>query len=95
MPSQIAYEMGTTRQNIHAMAKPLLAAGIIEFVPNPDDGRSKQYVFCDGAIEQRDEIRMILKFLDKSLGERLGKEEFKTLKKALARDWGDVITKCR
>ena len=92
-PTEIAHEMGTTRQNIHAMAKPLLNTRIIELVPDPNDGRSKQYAFCDDSRELRDSVIRVLKSLDRKLGERIGKEDVKALKKALSRDWGEAVSK--
>ena len=91
-PSDIAHEMGVSRQNIHAMAKPLLENRIIELVPNPDDGRSKQYAFCEDSQELRDTVIELLRFLDEKLGARIGKAEVRSLKRVLAMDWGEVIS---
>jgi len=90
-PSDIAHDMGATRQNIHAMAKPLIDAHIIEVVPDPEDGRSKQYAFCEDSLELRDTVLKLLKHLDKKLGERIGKSDLKDLKRALSSDWGEII----
>lgn len=92
-PSDIAHYMGASRQNVHAMAKPLIDAHIIEVVPDLEDGRSKQYAFCEDSLELRDTVIQLLKHLDKKLGERIGKDELKALKGALSQDWGDFITK--
>lgn len=91
-PSDIAHYMGASRQNVHAMAKPLIDAHIIEVVPDPEDGRSKQYAFCEDSLELRDTVIKLLKHLDKKLGDRIGKEELKALKGALSQDWGPFIT---
>ena len=90
-PSDIAHDMGATRQNIHAVAKPLIDAHIIEVVPDPEDGRSKQYAFCEDSLELRDTVLKLLKHLDKKLGERIGKSDLKDLKRALSSDWGEII----
>jgi DNA-binding MarR family transcriptional regulator len=90
-PSDIAHDMGATRQNIHAMAKPLIDANIIEVVPDPVDGRSKQYVFCEDSLELRDTVLQLLKHLDRKLGDRIGKGDLKEMKRALSRDWGEII----
>jgi len=90
-PSDIAHDMGATRQNIHAMAKPLIDAHIIEVVPDPVDGRSKQYAFCEDSLELRDTVIQLLKHLDRQLGERIGKGDLKDLKRALSSDWGEII----
>ena len=90
-PSDIAREMGSTRQNIHAMAKHLLENNIIKVVADPTDGRSRQYVFSDEATELRDTVVRILTYLDRKLGERIGKNSTKALKTALSADWGECI----
>ncbi len=94
-PSDIAYAMGATRQNIHAMARPLIDVRIIEVVPDPEDGRAKHYAFCEVSLELRDSALAILKYLDRKLGERIGREELKALKHALSRDWGEVLPQSR
>ena len=91
-PSHIAYDMRATRQNLHAMAKPLIEAHLIEVVADLDDGRSKKYAFCDDSLELRDTVIQLLKHLDKKLGERIGKDDLKNLKRILISDWGDSIT---
>ena len=40
-PSEIAREMGTTRQNIHAMANQLIESHVIKLVDDPSDGASE------------------------------------------------------
>ncbi len=92
-PSDIAQYMGASRQNVHAMAKSLIDARIIEVVPDPEDGRSKQYAFCEDSLELRDTVIKLLKYLDKKLGERIGKDKLKFLRSVLSQDWGGFITK--
>lgn len=90
-PSDIALQMGTTRQNIHAMAKSLIDDRIIEVVPDPEDGRSKQYAFCEESLEFRDTVIKVFRYLDRQLANRIGRDEYKALKHALSLDWGDFI----
>ena len=91
-PSDIAHEMGASRQNIHAIAKPLLKDRIIELIPDENDGRAKQYAFCEDSRELRDAVIQLLKHLDKKLAERIGKDQVRALKSALSQDWGAVLT---
>lgn len=91
-PSDIAREMGTTRQNIHAMAKHLIERHIITQVPDPEDGRSKVYSFSDDGLELRNTVLQILSYLDKKLSDRLGPETLKALNRALSADWGEYMT---
>lgn len=91
-PSDIAREMGTTRQNIHAMTKHLIENHIVTQVPDPIDGRSKQYAFSDDALELRETVLHVLSHLDKKLADRVGKDTMKAMHRALASDWGPYIT---
>lgn len=88
-PSEIAREMGTTRQNIHAMAKHLIERQIITQVLDPDDGRSKVYHFSDQGSELRNMVLQILSHLEKKLADRLGPDTLKALNRALSADWGE------
>lgn len=90
-PSDIAVEMGTTRQNIHAMAGQLIDKGILKLEKDTADGRARMYVFTEESQELRDEVVKVLKYLDKKLAERIGPDALKALKEALSMDWGDRI----
>jgi len=91
-PSEIAREMGTTRQNIHAMASHLIENRIIKQVSDPCDGRAKQYEFSDDALELRDAVLHILSHLDRVLAARVGEEAVQALHKAFSVDWGPYVT---
>lgn len=91
-PSEIAREMGTTRQNIHAMANQLIESRIIKQVDDPLDGRAKLYEFSDDAIELRDTVLHILSHLDSVLAARVGTETVQALHKAFSVDWGFYVT---
>jgi len=91
-PSDIAREMGTTRQNVHAMTKQLIDNHIVTQVPDPEDGRSKLYAFSEEAQELRDTVLNLLNYLDQELAERIGKDSVKQLQKTLGASWGGYIT---
>lgn len=90
--SEIAREMGTTRQNIHAMANRLIESHIIKQIDDPSDGRAKLYEFSDDAIELRDAVLDILSHLDGVLAARVGTEIVQALHKAFSVDWGPYVT---
>ena len=88
-PSDIAKEMGTTRQNIHAMAKDLIAKNILMQLPDSNDGRSKTYSFARDGLKLRNMVLKILAYLDKKLCGQLGKTNLDALNKALSAEWGE------
>lgn len=91
-PSDLEREMGTTRQNIHAMSKHLLDNQILTLISDPTDRRSKQYTFSDDAAELRKTVLKVLAYLDRQLAKRIGKDMTKNLTQALSADWHEPIT---
>ena len=90
-PCEIAREMGTTRQNIHAVGKNLISKNILKQLPDPRDRRSKIYSFSDDGLVLRNKVLVILTYLDKKLSDKVGKDKVKALEAALEEDWGDYV----
>ncbi len=90
-PSDIAREMRTTRQNIHAMAKGLVEDKYLHLIQDPADGRSRQYAFGVEAAAQRKKTLEILNYLNHRLADRIGKDTIKDLSRGLLVDWGALI----
>lgn len=90
-PSAIAREMGLTRQNVHHMAKSLIALGVIESAPDPADPRRSLYRLSDDASELRRVALETLGSLERVLEARLGSDGVLALRAALASDWGPEI----
>ncbi len=90
-PSDIAREMRTTRQNIHAMAKGLIEDNVIVLIPDPKDKRARQYALSEQASAQREKVLEILVFLNEKLADRIGKDTARDLFRGLSSDWGDLI----
>lgn len=91
-PADIAREMGLTRQNVHHMAKSLIADGLIEQAMDPKDPRRSVYRLSDAASDIRGAALETLRELEATLGERLGFAEVQQLKRLLGRDWGPEVT---
>ena len=91
-PADIAREMGLTRQNVHHMAKSLIADGLIEQAMDPADPRRSVYRLSDAASEIRGAALETLGELEAALGERIGFAEVQQLKRLLGRDWGPEFT---
>ena len=91
-PADIAREMGLTRQNVHHMAKSLIADGLIEQALDPKDPRRSVYRLSDAASDIRGAALETLRELEAALGERIGFAEVQQLKRLLGRDWGPEVT---
>ncbi len=91
-PARIAREMGSTRQNIHHMAKALIEADLIEQQKDPRDLRRSVLVFKASAAPIRSVAVEILEQLEETLAERLGRENLGLLRKLLGMNWGSVVS---
>ena len=91
-PADIAREMGLTRQNVHHMAKSLIADGLIEQALDTKDPRRSVYRLSDAASDIRGAALETLRELEAALGERIGFAEVQQLKRLLGRDWGPEVT---
>ena len=90
-PADIAREMGLTRQNVHHMAKSLIADGLIEQAPDPRDPRRTMYRLSDSSRDIRGEALEILRDLELALAGRIGHESVAALKRVIGSEWGAEI----
>lgn len=91
-PSEIARELGLTRQNVHHMAKALIERGIIESIPDPDDPRRSRYHLSEKSSAMRRLALETMADLERVLEARIGPQRVASLREALATDWGPPIT---
>lgn len=90
-PSDIAREMGLTRQNVHHMAKGLIDSGVIESTPDPRDPRRNLYRLSAEAGELRSMALATMTRLEQVLEARIGAQRVADLRDALHADWGPDI----
>jgi DNA-binding MarR family transcriptional regulator len=90
-PSDIAREMGLTRQNVHHMAKDLIASGVIDSEPDPRDPRRSLYRLSDKAAELRGVALSTMTELERVLEQRIGAERVAALRDALNAEWGPDV----
>jgi DNA-binding MarR family transcriptional regulator len=88
-PSAIAERLGVSRQAIHLSLRELIDIGLVELVPDPEDGRAKlARLSKKGEPIQRMALN-ILRELEDELGKRIGKRRVKALREALELNWGE------
>ena len=90
-PSDIAREMGLTRQNVHHMAKSLIDAGIIDSAPDPDDPRRTLYQLSEKSSDMRNLALDTMRELEAVLEQRIGARSLNGLRAALEADWGPEV----
>lgn len=80
----LASRIGVTRQAVAALAKDLDAAGIVECLPDPDDGRATIVRLTSAGAEFCMRAVTVLLRREAELGERIGARELAELKRLLS-----------
>ncbi len=90
-PSDIARQLGVSRQAIHKTIRQMKQKGIVELVADAADGRIKQVVITDLARKMNSDGIVAMGILWKELENRLGKERITRAAKVLSADWGPPV----
>ena len=87
-PTEIARNLGVTRQAVSKMLKEMEEEGLIKIEPDPTDGRASWISFSEASWQLRADALDILARMESTLGERIGGDSMKALKAAISKDWG-------
>lgn len=88
-PSAIAERLGVSRQAVHQCLQELVRLRLVELVADPEDGRAKLVKLSKQGMPVRIVASEVLIALEHELGERIGRQNLKYLRKALEQDWGE------
>ncbi|WP_296595746.1 MarR family transcriptional regulator [Phenylobacterium sp.] len=91
-PSDIARNMGVSRQAIHATINQMVELGIVELVDDPKNGRVKLIAPTKMGETMRVDAQASMILMGEELGRRLGKPNFLKAAHLLAEDWGPPMT---
>ncbi|GAB2749669.1 hypothetical protein GCM10027174_25160 [Salinifilum aidingensis] len=87
--AELARRIGTARQSAHQAAHALIAAGLLEQVPDPGSARTRLVRrTAEGERVHRRALRTI-GHVEDALAERIGRDAFTALRSALAQPWGE------
>ncbi len=87
-PSDIARNLGISRQAIHSTINQMVEMGMLEMRDDPEDGRSKVAALSGMGEEMRMDANAAVEALSDELARRIGKANIAALHKAFAADWG-------
>jgi DNA-binding MarR family transcriptional regulator len=90
-PSDIARNLGVSRQAIHSTINQMVAVGIVALEPDPDDRRHMVVSLTETGARMRQDAQRAMDALSDQLAERLGQDRFAALIATLEADWGDNI----
>jgi DNA-binding MarR family transcriptional regulator len=87
-PSDIARELGVTRQAVHTTVNGMVEIGLLELIDDPEDGRSKIVVISEQGAKMREHAREASALMSQELARRIGAKTLEALHEAMAADWG-------
>ncbi|HMP45137.1 MAG TPA: MarR family transcriptional regulator [Sphingopyxis sp.] len=90
-PSDIARNIGVSRQAIHSTIGQMVKLGIVQLEPDPDDRRHMIVTLTDLGARMRKDAQRAMDALTEQVAARIGQKTFDALLAALEADWGDNI----
>lgn len=91
-PSEIARNLGVSRQSVHATINQMVAKGILELADDPEDGRAKIVVLSEIGQRMRQDANQAMAQMVEQLRRRIGARNVDNLVKAFGADWGEPPT---
>jgi len=90
-PSDIARNLGISRQAIHSTINQMVKLGIVQMDVDPADRRHMTVSLTDLGARMRKDAQRSMDALTAQIAARLGQDKFDALLAALEADWGDNI----
>ena len=90
-PSDIARNLGVSRQAIHNTINQMVKLGVVELTPAPDDRRHMIVSLTETGARMREDAQLAMDAIADQLAARLGHERFDALLATLEADWGENI----
>ncbi|MEQ9143169.1 MAG: MarR family transcriptional regulator [Parvibaculaceae bacterium] len=87
-PSELARQLGVTRQSINSAIRDLEGKDLIALAPDPQDRRCKIVELSNTGMPVHREAESILAALARTLEERIGAEAVAMLSQITGTDWG-------
>jgi DNA-binding MarR family transcriptional regulator len=91
-PSDIARNMGVSRQAIHATINQMVELGIVELADDPSNGRVKVVTPTNLGETMRADSQQAMVVQAEELAQRLGEADLRKLTEILSRAWGAPLT---
>ena len=90
-PSDIARNLGVSRQAIHSTINQMVKLGIVQLEVDPADRRHMIVSLTDLGTRMREDAQRSMDALSAQIAARLGQDRFDALLAALEADWGENI----
>lgn len=90
-PAAIARRIGVSRQAIYRSTRELQKLGVLEMLPDPQNGNQKIIHMTEYGNKVALDARQALDEIEIELSQRLGAQDFAQLKNLLCADWGEIM----
>lgn len=90
-PSDIARNLGISRQAIHRTLSQMIDLGIVTLEPDPDDRRHMVVSLTETGKRMRQDAQQAMDALSEQIAGALGQDRFKNMLAALEADWGSNV----
>lgn len=90
-PSDIARNLGISRQAIHSTINQMVELGILKLDVDPQDRRHMIASLTELGSKMRHDAQIAMDSLGEQIADVLGRQRFNALLAALEADWGDNI----
>ncbi len=90
-PSDIARNLGVSRQAIHSTINQMVKLGIVRLDVDPEDRRHMIVSLTETGARMRKDAQRAMDALTAQIAARIGQERFDALFDALEADWGDNV----
>ena len=90
-PSEIARQLGVSRQAVHQQLRQMQVKGIVILEPDPSDRRGKIVRVTDLARKMNEDGIVAMTILWSELERRLGRAEVRHAARVLTADWGPPV----
>jgi DNA-binding MarR family transcriptional regulator len=90
-PSDIARNLGVSRQAIHSTINQMVKLGIVRLDVDPEDRRHMIVSLTETGARMRKDAQRAMDALTAQIAARIGQDRFDSLFDALEADWGDNI----
>lgn len=87
-PAEIARRVGVSRQAVHVTIGQMVALGVLQLEPDPEDARNKRVALTPYGETMRAAAQEAMGDLLGTLAQRLGEDRLEALLDALRTDWG-------
>ena len=90
-PSDIARNLGVSRQAIHSTINQMVKLGIVRLDVDPEDRRHMIVSLTETGARMRKDAQRAMDALTAQIAARIGQDRFDALFDALEADWGDNV----